>query len=105
MVEATYSLPRYPSVVIGALIRNAAREAVKHNIRAEGLRVTDFLPREISVMAEAFATKHRETLLAGALRAVERSPELQRMLEKEQRIWEKRIAQNSKYMRNSEGRS
>jgi hypothetical protein len=33
-------------------------------------------------MADAYATQHRETLLAGALRAVERSPELQRMLER-----------------------
>jgi hypothetical protein len=91
MAEAAISLPRYPSLVIGALIRNAAREAVKHNIRAEGLRVTDFLPREISVMAEAFAEHHHDKLLDGALRAVERSPELKKMLEKEQRIWEKRL--------------
>jgi hypothetical protein len=92
MAEATYSLPRYPSVVIGSLIRSAAREAVKHNIRAEGLKVQHFSVREISVMAEAFAEKHREALVAGALRLIERSPELQRMLAKEQRAWEKRIA-------------
>jgi integrase len=89
MAEATPSLPRYPSVVIGSLIRSAAREAVKHNIRAQGLRVTAFLPREISVMAEAFIGNNRDKLLAGALRAIERGPELQRMLEKEQRVWAK----------------
>jgi hypothetical protein len=73
-------------------MRNAAREAVKHNIRGEGLRVTDFLPKDISRMAETFIDNHRDKLLAGALRAIERSPELQRLLEKEQREWAKRIA-------------
>jgi hypothetical protein len=56
-------------------------------------------------MADAYATQHRETLLAGALRAVERSPELQRMLEKEQRVWAKRIAQNSQVKCKAESRS
>ena len=90
---APISLPTYPSNVVAALMRNAAREAVKHNIRAEGLRVTDFLPKDISRMAEAFIDNHRDKLLAGALRAIERSPELRRLLEKEQREWAKRIAQ------------
>jgi hypothetical protein len=82
-----------PSNVIAALMRNAAREAVKYNIWAEGLRVTNFLPKDITRMAEAFIDNHRDKLLAGALRAIERSPELQRLLEKEQREWAKRIAQ------------
>jgi hypothetical protein len=60
------SLPTYPSNVIAALMRNTAREAVKYNIRAEGLRVTDFLPKDISRMAEAFVDNHRDKLLAGA---------------------------------------
>jgi hypothetical protein len=46
-------------------------------------------------MAEVFIDNHRDKLLAGALRAIERSTELQRMLEKEQREWAKRIAQQS----------
>jgi hypothetical protein len=89
---APISLPTYPSNVIAALMRNAAREAVKYNIRAEGLRVTNFLPKDITRMAEVFIDNHRDKLLAGALRAIERSPELQRLLEKEQREWAKRIA-------------
>lgn len=104
MVEAAISLPRYPSVVIGALIRNAAREAVKHNIRAEGRRVTDFLPRQISAMAEVFVENNRDRLLAGALRTIGRSSELQRMLEKEQRAWAKRIERNSQVKCNAEVR-
>jgi hypothetical protein len=92
------SLPTYPSHVIAALMRNAARETVKHNIRAEGRRVTDFLPKDITRMAEAFIDNHRDKLLAGALRAIERSPELRRLLEKEQREWAKRIAQNSQHL-------
>jgi hypothetical protein len=75
---APISLPTYPSNVIAALMRNAAREAVKYNIRAEGLKVRDFLPKDITRMAEAFIDNHRDKLLAGALRAIERSPELQR---------------------------
>ena len=90
---APMSLPTYPSNVIAALMRNAAREAVKYNIRAEGLKVRDFLPKDITRMAEAFIDNHRDKLLAGALRAIERSPELQRLLDKEQREWTKRIAQ------------
>ena len=86
------SLPTYPSLVISVLMRNAAREAVKHNTRAEGLKVRDFPSRDIARMAETFIGNHRDKLLAGALRAIERSPELQRMLEKEQREWAKRIA-------------
>jgi hypothetical protein len=87
------SLPTYPSIVINVLTRNAPREVVKYNIRAEGLRISNFLPKDISRMAEVFIDNHRDKLLAGALRAIERSPELQRLLEKEQREWAKRIAQ------------
>jgi hypothetical protein len=96
------SLPTYPSNVIAALMRNAAREAVKYNIRAEGLRVTDFLPKDITRMAEVLIGNNRDELLAGALRAIERSPELQRLLEKEQREWAKRIEQNSQHLSKSE---
>jgi hypothetical protein len=63
------SLPTYPSNVIAALMRNAAREAVKYNIRGEGLRVADFMPKDISRMAQTFIDNHRDKLLAGALRA------------------------------------
>jgi hypothetical protein len=77
------------------LMHNAAREAVKYNIRAEGLRFTDLMPKDISRMAEVIIDNHRDKVLAGALRAIERSPELQRLPEKEQREWAKRIARNS----------
>jgi hypothetical protein len=60
-------------------MRNAAREAVKHNIRADGLRVTDFLPKDITRMAEAFIDNHHDKLLAGALRAIERGKLMRRM--------------------------
>ena len=89
---ASMSLPTYPSIVIAALMRNAAREAVKYNIRAEGLKVRDFAAKDITRMAEAFVGNNRDKLLAGALRTIERSPESQRLLEKEQREWAKRIA-------------
>jgi hypothetical protein len=46
-------------------------------------------------MAQEFVTNNRDVLLAGAMRTIERSPELRRMLEKEQREWAKRIEQNS----------
>ena len=94
---ATVTLPTYPSNVIAALMRSAAREAVKYNIRAEGLKVRDFPAKDITRMAEAFVGNHRDKLLAGALRAIERSPELQRLLEKEQREWAKRIARNTQH--------
>jgi hypothetical protein len=95
MVEAPTILPRYPSIVIACLMRNAAREAVKHNIRAQGLKIANFLPKDITRMAEAFVANNRDALLAGALRTIERSPELRRMLEKEQRKWARRIERNS----------
>jgi hypothetical protein len=55
-------------------MRNAAREAVEHNIRAQGLKIANFLPKDISRIAEAFVANNRDALLAGALRAIEHSP-------------------------------
>jgi hypothetical protein len=49
---ATRSLSRYPSTVMSALVRNAAREGVKHNIRAQGLKIAPFLLKDITRMAE-----------------------------------------------------
>ena len=79
-------------------MRNAAREAVKHNIRAEGLKVQHFPLREISAMADQFVENNRDKLLAGALRLIERSPELQRMLEREQREWAKRLVKSGHFL-------
>ena len=84
---APMSLPTYPSNVIAALMRNAAHPSR----RLEGQE----LPSQgITRMADAFVDNHRDKLLAGALRAIERSPELQRLLEKEQLEWAMRIAQS-----------
>jgi hypothetical protein len=94
-VEAALSLPRYPSTVIACLMRNAAREAVKHNIRAQGHKLSHYAAKDITRTAQEFVTNNRDVLLAGAMRTIERSPELRRMLEKEQREWAKRIEQNS----------
>jgi hypothetical protein len=44
---ATVSLATYPSLVISVLMRNAAREAVKYNIRAEGLKVRTFPAKDM----------------------------------------------------------
>jgi hypothetical protein len=102
MVEAALSLPRYPSTVIACLMRNAAREAVKHNIRAQGHKLSHYAAKDITRMAEALVVNNREVLLAGALRTIERSPELRRMLEKEQREWTKRIERNLQVKCNSQ---
>jgi hypothetical protein len=48
------------------------------------------LAKDITRMAEQFVVNNRPALLAGALRTIERSPELQRMLEKKQRESAKR---------------
>jgi hypothetical protein len=58
MVEATRSY--HPKVLraIDALARYYAREEAKRQIRARGQRVTDYAPRDISIMAKAlFVTK------------------------------------------------
>jgi hypothetical protein len=44
-----------------------ARQAVKDQIKHEGLKVTQFSAREISVMAEAYFDEHREELLGPCL--------------------------------------
>ena len=47
MVEATQSLPLYPSAVIACLVRNAAKTAVKKSIQDQG-RSTSTIYRRTS---------------------------------------------------------
>jgi hypothetical protein len=53
-------------------------------------------------MAQAFVVNNRDALLRGALRAIDRTAKIRRMLEREQREWAKRIERNSKLLSKSE---
>jgi hypothetical protein len=56
-----------------ALMR--AKQAVKAQWRADGLKVSHFSAREIALQAEAYIAQHREELIARAATDVARFPE------------------------------
>ena len=66
MVEATQAY--HPKVLnaIHAIAKCYAREEVKHQIRARGQRVTDYVPREINIMANALLEERWEEFIAKA---------------------------------------
>jgi hypothetical protein len=66
MVEATQAY--HPKVLrtIDALMRCYARQEVKDQIRARNQRVTDYDPREISIMARALLHSKPEVFLERA---------------------------------------
>ena len=65
MVEATQAY--HPQVIhaIRAIAKYYARENVKHH-RARGQRVTDYVPREINIMANALLEERWEECIAKA---------------------------------------
>src|SRR5262249_4151926 len=66
MAEATQAY--HPQVIhaIRAIAAYYARERVKHQIRARGQRVTDYVPKDISIMANALLEECWEEFVAKA---------------------------------------
>jgi len=56
------------------LARQSARKAIKAQLRAEGLKLSQFSAKDISIRAEAYFDVHRERLIAEAEQIVATSP-------------------------------
>jgi hypothetical protein len=56
------------------LARQSARKAIKAQLRAEGLKLSQFSAKDISIRADAYFDIHRERLIAGAEQIVATSP-------------------------------
>jgi hypothetical protein len=106
MAEAAISLPRYPSVVIGApkkpkdfrpalvsLARYYARDAVKDQIRAKGHKLSHYAAKEIAQMADALLLSEPERFVARARKVL--AAEIERKLLRT-------FAQNSQHLSNSQ---
>ena len=91
MVEASTSLPRYPSTVIAppkkpkdfrpalvSLARYYARDAVKDQIPARGHKLSQYAAKEIAQMADALLLSEPERFVAKARRTL--AAEIERQL-------------------------
>ena len=76
MVEAKHSLQQAQlharmTSAVASLARQQAIKAVKHQLRARGLKVHSFAHREIVILANEYAQAHRAKLIAEAKPIVE----------------------------------
>jgi len=60
------------------LARQSARKAIKAQLRAEGLKLSQFSAKDISIRADAYFDVHRERLIAEAEQIVATSPYFER---------------------------
>ena len=59
---------------VRSLAMNRARQAVKKNIRGEGLRLADFSMRQITELAEGYFAAHMVELINEAVQVIATSP-------------------------------
>jgi hypothetical protein len=59
------------SLATNTLARQRAMKAAKHQLQAQGLRVSQFSHRDLVVRAEAYLDQHREELIAEAKQIVD----------------------------------
>jgi hypothetical protein len=60
------------SLATNTLARQAAIKEAKHQLSAQGLRVSQFSHRDLVIRAEAYLDQHREELIADAKQIVAR---------------------------------
>ena len=74
MAEAvlTLSQAQVRTMATMTLARQAALKAAKHQLQAQGLRVSQFSQRDLVLRAEAYLADHREELFAEAKQIVDR---------------------------------
>lgn len=89
MAEAAPSIHPRPSVVIAVLAKQAARNAVKAELRARGLKLSHFAPRDLSIMANEYLDQHCAELFAETWQRVQNSFELRKLYDREQRKLER----------------
>ena len=60
------------------LARQSARKAIKAQLRAEGLKLSQFSAKDISIRADAYFDVHRERLIAETEQIIATSPYFER---------------------------
>src|SRR6516162_4818808 len=60
------------------LAHQSARKAIKAQLRAEGLKLSQFSAKDISIRADAYFDVHRERLIAEAEQIIATSPYFER---------------------------
>src|SRR5262249_30469902 len=73
------------SAVLCTLARQRAVNAVKEQLRAQGLKLAQFSSRDIHIWADAFLEAHRRELIEQAMEMVSKSQGLRKLYEREQR--------------------
>jgi hypothetical protein len=73
------------NAVVYTLAHYQARQRVKEQIRKEGKKLLDFKHRDIVILANMHQAIHAEELAAEALQTIQRSQELKKLYEKEER--------------------
>jgi hypothetical protein len=59
---------------VAVLARQSARRTIKAQLRAEGLKVSQFTAKDISIRADAWFDVHRDELIAEAEQVIATSP-------------------------------
>jgi hypothetical protein len=76
MAEVNRSIPQIPTVRITiaahVLAQFRAWQAVKDQLRKQGLKVSHYAAREITVLAQEYLSGHRSELMPDAIAAIER---------------------------------
>ena len=85
MTELIPSLPQHPSFVLITLARQSARNAVKQQLRAQGLRPQLMRASEIAGAADLYLRANARALIEEAWRKVQSSADLMRFYMKEQK--------------------
>ena len=75
--RALEKIRQYRQCVI-VLARQSARKAIKAQLRAEGLKLSQFSAKDISIRADAYFDVHRERLIVEAEHIVATSPYFER---------------------------
>jgi hypothetical protein len=79
------------SAMIYTLAMLQAKRRVKEQIKRDGKKLQDYKARDITVMAGMYCELHREELIAETKATIERSAELKKLYEKEQRNGQRTI--------------
>ena len=59
---------------VAVLARQSARRAIKAQLKAEGLKISQFTAKDISIRADAWFDAHRAELIAEAEQVIATSP-------------------------------
>src|SRR6476660_3817341 len=100
MVEATQTLPSQPSRVLICLARLGAKEAIKQQVRDQGLKPQYIRIAEINRAAEIYLKANARELLEEAWRMCQSSVELMKLYERKRRERQRKLEGNSKHLSN-----